>query len=144
MARNQGWKFFLGLVLGIGAASLFWLYGPFFDREGARRRSEAPNNKPLLAEVGSNGRVVPKGLPAAAVGKRYQLVSDGKQTFLADLEEGRVWRYYHYTREEGHLKEEEGFLPLPFYWGGRKVFSAGEVDAGSKREERRGRSETGQ
>ncbi len=58
------------------------------------------------------------------------MVTDGKQTFLADLKEGRVWRYFHHTREDGHLKDEEGFLPLPFYFGGKKYLTAGEVESG--------------
>jgi hypothetical protein len=71
-----------------------------------------------------------KAVVSQAPGARYQVVTDGKQTFLADLKEGRVWRYFHYTRDEGHVKEEEGFLPLPFYFGGKKYPSAGEVESG--------------
>ncbi len=133
MARTQKWQFGLALLLGIGGASIFWLYGPYLEREVSRRLNEEVRNKPLAVEVGGSGPSALKDLPSAAAGRRYQLVSDGKQTFLADLQEGRVWRYYHHSREGGYLKEEEGFLPLPFYWGGKKVFSAGEVEPVSQK-----------
>ena len=70
-----------------------------------------------------------KAAATQAPGLRYQVVTDGKQTFLADLKEGRVWRYFHHTREDGHLKDEEGFLPLPFFYGGKKYPTAGEVES---------------
>jgi hypothetical protein len=78
---------------------------------------------------GKEGTADPKKVPSQALGSHYQMVTDGKGTFLVDLEEGRVWRYFHHTREGGFLREEEGFLPLPLFYGGKKYFSAGEVES---------------
>jgi len=78
-------------------------------------------------EVGKDGPELKAAAPVA-VGPRYQLVSDGKQVFLADLQQGRVWRYFKLTKEGGSAKEEEGFLPLALFFGGKKYFSAGEVE----------------
>ncbi len=69
-----------------------------------------------------------KRLASPAAGWRYQLVSDGKQVFLADLKEGRVWRYFRQTREGGMGKEDEGWLPLALYFGGKKLYSASEAE----------------
>ncbi len=64
-----------------------------------------------------------------ASGWRYHVVSDGKQVFLADLKEGRVWRYFQQNREGGLGKTDEGLLPLALYFGGKKHYSASEVEA---------------
>jgi hypothetical protein len=63
------------------------------------------------------------------MGSRYQIITDGKQVFLADLKEGRVWRYYHVGKEGAMGKEDEGFLPLALYFGGRKYYSASEAES---------------
>jgi hypothetical protein len=50
--------------------------------------------------------------------------------FIVGLKTGRVWRYFHQTKEEGFSKEDEGFLPIPFYYAGKKHYSAAETGAG--------------
>ncbi len=127
MARNQGWRIIGALLLGVAGTTAFFLYGPSLQQEVSRQIGEGEKAQPRkIAEVDKTKPDM-KALGPLGPGGRFQLVSDGKQTFLADLKEGRVWRYYHYTREDGHLKEEEGFLPLPFYFGGKKYDSAGAV-----------------
>jgi hypothetical protein len=49
--------------------------------------------------------------------------------FLVDLQNGRVWRYFHNTKEAGFSKEDEGFLPMALYYAGQKHFAASEVEA---------------
>lgn len=130
-ARNQGWRTATALLVGILGATAFWLYGPYLQQEVSRQVEEAVKGQASRsAETGSKAPLELKGPGSQAAGARYQVVTDGKQTFLADLKEGRVWRYFHYTREGGHLKDEEGFLPLPFFFGGKKYPSAGEVESG--------------
>jgi hypothetical protein len=63
-----------------------------------------------------------------AMGARYQMVADGKQVFLVDLNNGRVWRYFHHTKEGGFSVEDEGFLPIALYYGGKKHYTASEID----------------
>jgi hypothetical protein len=129
MARSKGWHTVGGLLLGIGLATVFWLYGPFLPRMVSRQVEEAVKGQAarVAAPAGKGGEALQvRGLQAA--GFRYQLVTDGKETFLADLKEGRVWRYYRQTREGGSQKEEEGFLPLPFFFGGKKYPQAGDVE----------------
>ena len=117
MARSQGWNTIIALLVGLAGATAFWFYGPFLKAEVSRQVEEAV--KEQAAKTTAQGDKAPLALKRAApgVGGRYQVVTDGKQTFLADLKEGRVWRYFHYSREEGQLKDEEGFLPLPFFFG---------------------------
>ena len=62
------------------------------------------------------------------MGSRYQMVADGKQVFLVDLANGRVWRYFHNTKEAGFSKEDEGFLPLALYYAGQKHYAASEIE----------------
>jgi hypothetical protein len=126
MARSQRWNLFLVFLLGCLGASLFWFYGPVKVRQGGLPAPEQGVPPTLTAEKEVSSS--PQGVGLRPPGLRYQLVSDGKNTFLADLKEGRVWRYYHHTREGGYVKEDEGFLPLPFYYGGKKLFCPGELD----------------
>ncbi len=129
MARNRGWSVFVALLLGLLLASLFWLYGPYLKGQVERQVAEALKAQHLTVELSPESSGLPRGLPSLASGSRYQMVSDGKQVFLADLKEGRVWRYFHHTKEGGFAKEDEGFLPVALYYGGRKYFSATEVEA---------------
>jgi hypothetical protein len=116
-------------LVGIAGATVFWLYGPYLQQEVSRQVEEAVKGQASKsAETGSKAPLDLKGPGFRTAGPRYQVVTDGKQTFLADLKEGRVWRYFHYTREGGHMKDEEGFLPLPFFFGGKKYPTAGEVE----------------
>lgn len=133
MARSQGWNIIIGLLLGFAAATAFWFYGPFLKGEVSRQVEEAVKSQAAkTGETAGKGAWALKGVGAAAPMGRYQIVTDGKQTFLADLKDGRMWRYFRHTREEGHLKEEEGFLPLPFFFGGMKYPTA---DVESKEKE---------
>ena len=67
-------------------------------------------------------------MASQAAGSHFQMVSDGKQVFVVDLKTGRVWRYFHQTKEEGFSREDEGFLPIPFYYAGKKHYSASEIE----------------
>jgi hypothetical protein len=117
-------------LAGFAGATIFWFYGPFLQKEVSRQVEEAVKAQVAkTGETGNKGLLTLKGVGAAAPGARYQVVTDGKQTFLADLKVGRVWRYFRHTREEGHLKDEEGFLLLPFFFGGKKHPTA-EVESG--------------
>lgn len=135
MARNQGWRIIGALLLGVAGTAVFFIYGPFLQGEVSRQVEEAVKGQTAKATEagkaaeGDKTKLALKALGPQGPGGRYQVVTDGKQTFLADLKEGRVWRYFHYTRDDGHLKEEEGFLPLPFFFGGKKYNSAGEVES---------------
>ena len=91
-------------------------------REGEGVAREVVAHRAELREVSLE--LGPRFGVLAASRLREQVVTDGKQTFLADRKEGRVWRYFHHTREGGNLKEEEGFLPLPFFYGGKKYPTA--------------------
>jgi hypothetical protein len=128
MARKQGWALFFLFLLGILGASIFWLYGPYLKGEVARQVDEAVKTRQLALEVSKGGGVGLKGPGFSALGWRYQLLTDGRNTFLADLKEGRVWRYYHHTREGGYGREDEGFLPLSVYSEGKKYSGAGEME----------------
>ncbi len=127
MARSTGWTFLWALVLGVIAASIFLLYGPYLEREINRRVAGALEKKEFTLQVGKGSEPLMAGAPAKAVGPRYALVSEGGKTFLADLQTGRVWRYFHYGKAEGWSKDVEGFAPLPFFQGNKKFFTAGEA-----------------
>ena len=129
MARSQGWRTIGALILGIAGATVFFIYGPFLQQEVSHQVEEAVKGQTAKTAESNKARLDLKAVGPQVPGARYQVVTDGKQTFLADLKEGRVWRYFHYTRDDGHLKEEEGFLPLPFFFGGKKYTSAGEVES---------------
>lgn len=126
MARGRGWTLVI-LLLGILGASVYLIYGPLLKQEVARRVAEDVKGRQLTLDVGKSGAPDLKAAREQGVGPRYQLLTDGKETFLADLKEGRVWRYFHHTRAGG--REEEGFLPLPIFFAGKKHYSAGEVEA---------------
>ncbi len=129
MARGYGFTLIVVLLGGILGAGAFFLYGPFFPSLLAPRVAKILRTQPLAVEVSKEGRADLKGAGPLAQGARFQVVADGKKLFLADLKEGRVWRYFHHTREGGYSKEDEGFLPLSVFFGGKKYYSAGEVDA---------------
>ena len=144
MAKSRGWSFFIALLLGVVAASAFWLYGPYLEDQIARRVAESMKEQPAALTPGKVATAAAKGGPAALTGQRYQMITEGKNILLADLKEGRVWRYYHHTREGGFAREDEGFLPLSLYFEGKKYPSAGQVaEAHDKRTEpaRSGESE---
>lgn len=130
MARKRGWTVVLAFLVGAVGASIFWLYGPYAPGLPGFPGSAALKSRQLVVDVGQEGRADLKAPPSQALGSRYQLVGDGKQIFLADLKEGRVWRYFYYGREGSARSEEEGFLPLPLYYGGKKYYSALEVETG--------------
>ena len=118
MARRKGWTVIISLLLGMVGASLFWLYHPYLqDRL-------APGPAPEV-----KGGPLGLGKPTSqALGSRFQMVADGKQVFLVDLAQGRVWRYFQQTREGGFSKEDEGFLPIGLYYGGKKHYAASEIE----------------
>ena len=120
MARNRSWTWtvIISLLLGVAVASIFWLYSPY----GQDR---------LAQEVTGEGKAGPvnlKKLASQATGSRYQMVADGKQVFLVDLQNGRVWRYFHHTKEAGFSMEDEGFLPIGLYYAGKKHYAASEIE----------------
>jgi len=115
MAGKQGWNVFLGLFLGVLGASIFWLYSPFLKgRTGTS----------LAVEASKEGLSLKEAAGRQALGSRFQMVTDGKQVFLADLKEGRVWRYFHVTLGS---REQEGFLSLPMFYEGKTYYSAAEA-----------------
>ena len=113
MARSRSWTWtaIISLLVGVVGASLFWLYSPYGHDWLAQQPAEDLKTQPLSGE-GQGGPVNLKKLASQAMGARYQMVADGKQVFLVDLTNGRVWRYFHNTKEGGFSKEDEGFLPL--------------------------------
>jgi hypothetical protein len=127
VAKSKGWSFIIALLLGVAAASAFWLYGPYLEYEVSRRVAESVKKEPMGLTPGKVGSAAGAVGPATVAGQRYQLVTDGKNILLADLKTGRVWRYYHHTREGGFAREDEGFLPLSLHFEGKKYPSAGQV-----------------
>lgn len=126
MARTRSWSWtvIISLLVGIAGATVFWLYSPY-GHEQLAQQSQSPT-----AEV-KGGALNLKKLASQAAGSHFQMVADGKQVFVVDLKSGRVWRYFHQTKEEGFSREDEGFLPIPFYYAGKKHYSASEIDAPS-------------
>jgi hypothetical protein len=129
MARNRNWRWtaIISLLAGVVGASVFWLYSPYGHDRLAQEIAGDLKTQVLPGEV----KVGPgsfKKLPPQALGSRYQMVTDGKQVFLVDLKNGRVWRYFHNTKEDGFSKEDEGFLPMPLYYAGQKHYAASEVE----------------
>jgi hypothetical protein len=125
VARSQSWNTIIALLIGFAGATAFWFYGPFLQKEVSRQVEEAVKGQAAkTGKTADKGPLTLKGVGVPAATGRYQVVTDGKQTFLADLKEGRVWRHFRHTREDGHLKDEEGFLPLPFFFGGKKYPTA--------------------
>jgi hypothetical protein len=127
MARSTGLNLFWALLLGIIAASIFLLYGPYLEQEINRRVAKALDKKDFTLQVAKGSETQLAGAPVRATGTRYSLVSEGGKTFMADLQTGRVWRYFHYGKADGWSKEMEGFAPLPFFQGNKKFSTAGEA-----------------
>ena len=129
MARTRSWRWtaIISLLAGVVGASVFWLYSPYGHSRVAQEIAGDLKTPPLPGEVkGAPGSL--SKLPAQAMGFRYQMVADGKQVFLVDLKNGRVWRYFYNTKEAGFSKEDEGFLPLALYYAGQKHYAASEVE----------------
>jgi hypothetical protein len=130
MGRNKGWMWtvIISLLVGAVGATFFWLYSPYGhdqlaqqvaeDLEAQRRPVEGKSSIPDLHK-----------LPSQALGPRFQMVTDGKQVFLADLRYGRVWRYFRQPKGDGAGTEDEGFLPVAMYYAGKKHYSATEIEA---------------
>jgi hypothetical protein len=126
-SRSRKWTAIISLLVGIAAASLFWQYGPYGHDRLAQPGAEDLQSKPIPAELkGGPGSL--KKLPSQASGSRFQMVADGRQVFLVDLVNGRVWRYFHHTKEAGFSVEDEGFLPMGFYYAGKKHYAASEIE----------------
>jgi hypothetical protein len=123
-SRNGTWMAIISMLVGVVAASIFWRYSSYGHDQMAQ--PAAADVKTQAAPGG--GTVSLKKLATQAMGSRYQMVTDGKQMFLADLQNGRVWRYFHNTKEGGFSKEDEGFLPMPLYYAGQKHYAASEVE----------------
>lgn len=117
------------MLVGAVGASLFWLYGPYMKGEVARQVGEAVGARPLKVEAGKGEAA--KVSATQALGNRFQLVADGKHTFLADLKTGRVWRYYQLSRESGG-REDEGFQPVAILSAGKRFYAAEEIEAALK------------
>jgi hypothetical protein len=129
MARSRSWSWtaMISLLAGVVAASVFWLYSPYGHDRVAQEIAGDLKTQPIPGGgKGEPGSL--KKLPSQALGSRYQMVTDGKQVFLADLKNGRVWRYFHNTKEAGFSKEDEGFLPMPLYYAGQKHYTASEIE----------------
>jgi hypothetical protein len=129
MARSRGgmWTVIISGLAGVLGASLFWLYSPY-GNDRLAQQAAADLKAQTLAGEGQGGPVSIKKMAPLALGSRFQMVTDGKQIFLADLKDGRVWRYYHNTKEAGFSKEDEGFLPMPLYYAGQKHYAASEIE----------------
>ncbi|MFP3868105.1 MAG: hypothetical protein ACLFUU_08080 [Desulfobacteraceae bacterium] len=127
MARSTGGTFLLAILLGILGTTVFWLYSPFLDQKVANQVKEVLKNQEFVIQAGKGSGAQIQGAPSMAQGTRFLLVAGGNQTFLADLKEGRVWRYFHHTREGGWSQEEEGFMPLRFHFQGKKLYTASEA-----------------
>jgi hypothetical protein len=129
MARNKNWTWtvIISLLMGGVSASIFWLYSPYGHDRLAQQVAEDLKDQPLPG-VRPGGPVNLKKLGTQAMGARYQMVADGKQVFLVDLKNGRVWRYFHHTKEAGFSAEDEGFLPMALFYAGKKHFAASEIE----------------
>jgi hypothetical protein len=125
--RSRTWTVIISLLVGGATASIFWLYSPYGHDRLAQPVAEDWQSQPIPAES-KGGPVDLKKLASQAMGSRYQMVADGKQVFLVDLKNGRVWRYFHNTKEAGFSKEDEGFLPMALYYAGQKHYTASEVE----------------
>ena len=128
MARTQKWTFVVGVLVGAALASVVWFHNPYLQRQLAQEAAADAKVRQALLEA-KEGPESLERFASPAAGLRYQMVTDGKQVFLADLQEGRVWRYFQLTKEGGANKEDEGFLPLAMYFAGKKHYSAAEVEA---------------
>jgi hypothetical protein len=118
MARNRRWPVAFYFLLGIAASTAFWLYAPLNEHPVFNRQA-IPLKTAVLAHL-------PDVLPQASC-PRYQMIADGKHIFFADLEKGRVWRYFHNTGEDGTTQEEEGFWPICLNFAGKRYYGASEI-----------------
>jgi hypothetical protein len=126
-SRSRKWTAIISLLVGVAGASIFWLYSPYGHDRLAQQVAEDLQSQPIPAEV-KGGPESLKKLASQAMGSRYQMVADGKQVFLVDLNNGRVWRYFHHTKEAGFSMEDEGFLPIGLYYAGKKHYAASEIE----------------
>ena len=88
MARSRSWRWtaIISLLAGVVGASVFWLYSPYGHDRLAQEIAGDLKTQPTPGEVkGEPGSL--KKLPSQALGSRYQMVTDGKQVFLVDLQE---------------------------------------------------------
>jgi hypothetical protein len=129
MARSRSgmWTIIVSVLVGAVGTSFFWLYSPYGHDRLAQEAGEDVKTQTLPGE-GKGGPVRLRELASQAMGSRYQMVTDGKQVFLVDLTNGRVWRYFHNTKEAGFSKEDEGFLPMALYYAGQKHYAASEIE----------------
>ena len=125
--RNWTWTVIISFLVGMVGASIFWLYSPYGHDRLAQQVAEDLPSQPVPGE-GKGGPVSLKKLASQAMGSRYQMVADGKQVFLVDLTNGRVWRYFHHTKEAGFNVEDEGFLPIAMFYAGKKHYAASEIE----------------
>ena len=129
MARhNSWWTVIISLLVGVVGTSIFWLYSPYGHDRLAHEVAEDLKDQELPMKA-KGSALNPRKMASQALGQRFELVTEGRQVFLVDTKNGRVWRYFHQTKEEGFSKDDEGFLPLALYYGGRKHFAASEVEA---------------
>ena len=126
--KSRTWTAIISLLVGVVGASIFWLYSTYGHDRLAQQVAEDLQSQPLPGEE-KGGPVSLKKLASQAMGSRYQMVADGKQVFLVDLKNGRVWRYFHNTKEAGFSMEDEGFLPIGLYYAGKKHYTASEIEA---------------
>jgi len=129
VARSTGWTFLLAILLGILGTTIFWVYSPFLQHKVSSQIEEALKNKEFSIQATKGTGAALQGAPAMAQGNRFLLVSGNNQTFLADLKDGRVWRYFQHTREGGWSREAEGFIPLRFHYHGKKFYTASEASS---------------
>ena len=132
MAKSTGHTFFWALLLGLIGASLFWLYSPFLRQEVTRQVEDTLQKQEMTAAVGEKSSEPGKAVAPRLAGSRFQLLAEGGKTFLVDHKEGRVWRYFRHTREEGWARDEEGFAPLPIHYSGKTYISASDILAADK------------
>jgi hypothetical protein len=126
-SRNRMWTAIISVLVGVAGASIFWLYVPYgHDRLAPPAAEDLPAQ--ALPGEGKGGPVNLKKMASQAMGSRFQLMADGRQVFLVDLANGRVWRYFHHTKEAGFSMEDEGFLPIGLYYAGKKHYAASEIE----------------
>jgi hypothetical protein len=127
MARTRSsiWTIIICLLLGIVAATIFWLYTPYGHNQLAQQVVQDLKSQPLQPGA-KGGPLNLKKMFSQAMGSRFQMVTDGKDVFVVDLKDGRVWRYFHENKASGG-PADEGFLPMPFYFAGHKHYSATEI-----------------
>jgi hypothetical protein len=130
MARNRGWTWtvIISLLVGAVGATVFWLYIPYgHDQLTQQVTQDLQVQRPPVEEKSSALDL--RKVPSQAVGSRFQMVADGKEVFLVDLQNGRVWRYFHQTKGDASSAEDEGFLPVAMYYAGKKHYSAAEIES---------------